>query len=387
LKKSIDTPLSVLHVVAGLAKNSGGPSRCVPEECLALAKSGIRVGLAFRFNGEELSSEFESLSNRLLEKIPLKGPLYLNRLWSCVSSYDIIHINGIWSPFCHFASWFSRIQGKPLLTTTHGMLEPWSLRKKRFKKIMGYRLFQEEDLQKSLLLRATGDSEARNLRNFGLKPPIAVIPNGVSVPVPQKPSKKNRGKKRLLFLSRVHPKKGVLELVRAVSSLRDIFEEKGWFLTICGPDEGGHLKEVEKEVGKLEIGKWVEFLAPVEGREKWDLYKSALLFVLPTFSENFGIVVAEALGCGVPVITTQETPWEELNKFKCGWWYPVGQENLESVLRAALAVPDGILKKMGDRGRKLIVKKYGWERIGVDLKKSYEWVLGQGVRPDFVKVD
>ncbi len=128
----------------------------------------------------------------------------------------------------------------------------------------------------------------------------------------------------------------------------------------------------------------MEYAGPVEGNKKWDLYRSSSLFILPTYSENFGLVIAEALGCGIPVITTHGTPWGELNSHRCGWWHPIGQEELEKTLRQALTLPAPVLQTMGRRGIKLVHQKYTWPSIGHQLKETYEWGLKKGPKPPYV---
>jgi glycosyltransferase involved in cell wall biosynthesis len=376
--------VSVLHVIASLDIDDGGPSRSVPNQCWSTAIAGFEVGISFVRRGEKLSPEADLLDRHKVITLPVKSLFNARSLWRSISQYDIIHVNGVWSPYCHLGAWFARLQNKPLVITIHGMLEPWALGTKKIKKFLGFQLYQKRDLEKASVLQATAVEEAKHLRALGIQTPIVVIPNGVSIPeFKGKAKKPANGRQRLLFLSRVHPKKGVLELVRAVASLRDIFERKNWFLTIAGPDEGRHWAVVEKEVQKLGVENLVEYVGSVEGKEKWDLYRSSTLFILPTYSENFGLVIAEALGCGVPVITTEGTPWEELNSHRCGWWYPIGQNELESTLRRAMTTPPQTLQEMGRRGIKLVNQKYTWPSIGLQLTETYQWILKKGPKPPF----
>jgi len=185
-----------------------------------------------------------------------------------------------------------------------------------------------------------------------------------------------------LFLSRIHPVKGLLNLVAAWDRLRPA----GWRMVICGPDEGGHLEQVKRTVAKVGLSSAFEFKPAVYGLEKNALCASADLFVLPSFSENFGLVIAEALACGVPVITTKGTPWEELHTRQCGWWIDIGVEPLVAALREAMALSDEQRKVMGQRGRRLVEENYSWPKIGADMKAVYEWVLRSGPRPDCIEV-
>jgi glycosyltransferase involved in cell wall biosynthesis len=127
-----------------------------------------------------------------------------------------------------------------------------------------------------------------------------------------------------------------------------------------------------------------EFIGPVDDVAKWERYFQSNLFVLPTFSENFGIVIAEALACGLPVITTTGTPWQELQTHNCGWWVETGAEPLAEALRAAVALSDGERSEMGQRGRTLVADCYSWAKIAKDMARAYAWVLGASTKPDFI---
>jgi glycosyltransferase involved in cell wall biosynthesis len=181
--------------------------------------------------------------------------------------------------------------------------------------------------------------EGENVRRAGFNNPIALIPNGVELPAAlEKPEIRNQKSavRRALFLSRIHPKKGLLNLVKAwdavqksearsqkpevgipASDFRSPASDK-WELLIVGPDEGGHLAEVQAAVRNAGLERQIHFHGEVMGEDKIECYRGADLFVLPSFSENFGLVIAEALSCGVPVITTRETPWEELETHRFG---------------------------------------------------------------------
>lgn len=307
-------------------------------------------------------------------------------LWRAVRRHDVVHVHGLWVFFNHLACLFARIQRKPLVVSPHGMLDPWALSQKKLKKNAAFRLYQWKDLSKATALQATAAMEAAYFRDMGLGGALAVVANGVSIPVfEQKVARPKGGRRRLLFLSRVHPKKGVLELVRAVASLRPILEHGKWVVTIAGPDEGGHLAEVKREADRLGVGSLLEFPGAVENEAKWDLYRSSDLFVLPTHSENFGLVVAEALGCGVPVLTTHSAPWQDLLTRNCGWWFKMGQAELEQALRDALLTSPSALARMGERGRSLVDEKYHWDFVASELERLYLWLLGRGKRPSCVQ--
>ncbi len=378
--------MRVIHFIDSLSDDKGGPSRSVSNQCLYTSKAGVEVDLAWSNTDIKLADEAINLPKNGVKLIPIDGYFPFIRIFKEVKKHDLIHINGIWRPFTAIAALSAKILKKPFVITPHGMLEPWSLNQKWFKKKLALLIYEKYLLDSTVFLQATATEEGKHFKLIGLKSPVAVIPNGVVWPEKIKPVKVPGNKRRLLFLSRIHPKKGVIELLRAINKNRFDFIDNGWVLTITGPDEGGHLKLCKDEAQKLDILDLVEWMEPVSGSKKWALLRSAQAFVLPTYSENFGIVIAEALAASVPVLTTQGTPWHELEEMKCGWWVPVGQESLNASLKTVILTKTSLLKAMGQRGKALVHRKYGWKNIGIMLAESYRWALGQEIKPSFVEV-
>lgn len=295
----------------------------------------------------------------------------------------LIHDQGLWLPTNHAVAAVTRQLDIPLIASTHGMLEPWALNYRAWKKQLAWRLYQRCDLQTARVLHATATREAGSLRRLGLRQPIAVIPNGVDFPVLSERSRQPESPCIALFLGRIHPVKGLVDLVEAWRIARPA----GWKAIIAGPDEGGHRRVVEEAIGRAGLENSFGFVGVVDGEDKIALYRRADLFLLPSFTENFGMVVAEALACGVPVITTKGTPWESLVTHRCGWWIDIGVEPLVAVLREAMNLPPDTLRDMGRRGRAYVEQNFGWPGIAQQMLSVYRWVLGQGERPDCVTTD
>jgi glycosyltransferase involved in cell wall biosynthesis len=293
---------------------------------------------------------------------------------------SVIHDQGLWLLNNHAAVEVARKSGTPVVVSPRGTLEPWAMNHKAFKKKIAWSLYQKKDLDSVDLLHATSQQEAANFRELGLRKPIAILPNGVDLPQWQERTVPIDGKKTILFLSRVHPKKGLLNLVTAWQQVK----APGWRIVIAGPDEAGHKQEVMAAINTAGLQDSFEFIGPVDDVAKWDRYFEADLFVLPTYSENFGIVIAEALACGVPVITTTGTPWRELQTHNCGWWVETGAEPLAEALRSAVALTDSERGEMGQRGRTLVADYYSWAKIAKDMARAYAWVLGAGITPEFI---
>ena len=151
-------------------------------------------------------------------------------------------------------------------------------------------------------------------------------------------------------------KKGIEFLLEAVSLLK--LQLKGYTITIAGEGDQTYISSLKSKALELGIDKMVNFCGGVYGEKKWELYRKADVFVLPTYSENFGIVIAESLACGTPVITTIGTPWESLNSNKCGWCTAIGTQPLKEALLSFLDLSENILQEYGLRGRTLIEKNF-----------------------------
>lgn len=295
---------------------------------------------------------------------------------------DLVHLHGLWRYNSVAVLRWAINARKPYVVSPHGMLEPWALQQSRLKKQFATLFYQGPSLRHAACIRATAQQELESVRQAGYRNPVAVVPNGVELPplpLPRLP-RTHGSPRRALFLSRIHPKKGLLNLVEAWQAVRPA----GWELLIVGPDECGHLAEVQAAVRERGLEREIIFPGEVWGEARTRLYCSADLFVLPSFSENFGLVIAEALSCEVPVITTWATPWRELETHRCGWWIDIGVEPLIQAFRSAFAVAPEALHEMGARGRKLVEENYAWGPIGKQMLEVYAWMLGKGERPECV---
>lgn len=169
-----------------------------------------------------------------------------------------------------------------------------------------------------------------------------------------------------------------------LNAWRQASVQDNWQLVLAGPDENGYRQALVAEIDRLGLCKSVRFLGPLNDEEKWQAYANADVFVLPSFSENFGIVVAEALAAGVPVITTKETPWSDVEELGFGWWIPPTVPALTSTIKSATRMSKSELKDMMLQSLPWIECNFGWPAIGIKMYEFYEWLLGSGDRPKFV---
>jgi glycosyltransferase involved in cell wall biosynthesis len=373
-----------VHVTPSVSRLAGGLFESVRHLSHSVHAASQAAVTVLSLQDEKTSEDYHQWFPLRVQTRPVVGPRnfgyspgFARALLS--SSPSLVHLHGLWR-YTSFSVWrWSLRTSKPYLVSPHGMLEPWALGQSRLKKRFALLLYTGACLRRAACLRATSRAEALSIREAGFGNAIAIIPNGVRCPS-QLPQSEPSEVRNVLFLSRLHPKKGLLNLIQAWAAVRPA----KWKLSIVGPDECGHLAKVKALARTLGLEDKVHFLGEIWGEAKMDLFLRSDLFVLPSFSENFGLVVAEALACGVPVITTRATPWKELEDHRCGWWIEVGVKPLVEALRAALAMPRGEMREMGKRGHELVKRNYCWERIGTRMVEVYEWILNRREKPECV---
>lgn len=391
-------PLRVVQVVASINVETGGPAVSVTRLADQLAGAGLDVRVAtldYRRHGPPaplLRARLQAVeADWWAQHFRGWSPAFGRTLRAMGAESDVIHGHGLWmfpNREARRAAGAARI---PLVISPRGMLEAWSLRRSRWKKRVAWILFERRNLELAAGFHATSAEEALSIRQLGLRQPIAVLPNGVDVPGPEIRGERARlearfpelrGREWVLFLSRLHPKKGVTELLDAWGAVAG--RAADWHLVIAGPGEAGYRAQLERQVAAGRLPR-VTLTGPLAGAEKEGAFAGAGVFVLPTHSENFGLVIAEALGRGVPVLTTRAAPWSGIVQEGCGWWIEMRPPELAAALEAALATPREERGRMGQRGRRWIEAQYGWANVAREMQGFYRWLRGGSVQPHCVQ--
>lgn len=385
--------LRAVQILGALDIAAAGPSYSVTRLGQALAVRGVPTELLS--TGAPSDAVGAGMRTRTFareaEGIPLIGRLAVSgklrrAIEAAIAPGTVLHSHGLWVMPAFYPAWSARRRGVPHVISPRGMLGPAALQFSRRRKQLVWHLAQGQAVERAACLHATSMQEHDELRALGLKAPIAIVPNGIDMPshadlISNRARREGRTR-TVLHLGRIHPKKGIDRLLEAWARLEP--SQHSWRLRIVGPSEGGHRKELAARAATLGLGH-VTFEEPLFGAAKDAAYRGADLFVLPTLNENFGMVVAEALSNGRPVICTKGAPWQGLDGRGCGWWIDHGVDPLASTLAEAMAMPVAALDAMGDRGRAWMAADFSWDRIAADMEQVYRWCLAGGEPPAVVE--
>jgi glycosyltransferase involved in cell wall biosynthesis len=389
------TALRVIQTIPDISIDNGGPSRTCRSLCEAMARAGAQVTLLAGDHGHPASDLLlpdPALVTTHLVPITRRFGLPSYGFDAAIAAIpaDILHDNGIWSPGNFAATTAAGRHRIPFVISPHGMLEPWALAHKAMKKRLAWTAYQHRLLGAAAGLHSTANPERASIRARMPRAPIAIIANGVDCPdAPPDPARRLGASARtVLVLSRLHPVKNLPGLVAAWARIAADPAFDAWTLAIRGPDENGHRAVVAGAIAATGLQGRVVLGDAVAEADKAALFAGADLFILPSFSENFGIVVAEALAHGVPVIASTGTPWADLPRAGCGWHVSPDPDSLAAALGTAMALPDATRAEMGQRGHAHARDSFGWSRIAEQMLGFYDWLLSGRAAgapaPDFV---
>jgi poly(glycerol-phosphate) alpha-glucosyltransferase len=380
-----------------LSRNAGGLFHGVLRLAQEVRAAGCDVS-AFGVADDQLPNdrgEWQPIEPR---DFPLAGPRafgYARGLIDAIRAEkpDVIELHGLWKFTSLAALRASRALKCPTIIHPHGMLDPWAVRNSGWKKTLAAWGYERRNLQRTACIRALNRQEADAVRAYGLRNPICIVPNGIDIPSPFQTSRVASpfpvGKRILLFLGRIHPKKNLLSLLEGWSlyqsggATRE--PAKQWTLAVAGWDQGGHLAELQRRAAELRLGETVQFLGPRFGTDKAACYAHCDAFILPSLSEGLPIVVLEAWSHGKPALITAACNLPD--GVDAGAALPINAtaEGICQGLAALCKMSAGARAAMGCRGQALVLSRYTWRNAAQQMRLVYEWVVHGGSPPEFVE--
>lgn len=380
--------LDIGFVCTSMSRTGGGVSVVMRRAVQALAELGCKVTVyALRDEHSEADmADWGQIRPRLFNPA---GPRMLGfspELARALGRHDLLHQHGIWQGISIAVNQWRRRNGKPVVISPHGMLDPWALANSRWKKRLVGALYENANLRGAACLHALAAAETDAIRAAGFVNRVAEIPNGVDLPSsPCPPASDKDGRKILLYLGRLHPKKGIAELVEAWGALARRAPEMAarWRLVIAGWDDGGHRAAFEAQAAQLPEHASVEFPGPLHGAEKHAAFCTADAFILPSHSEGLPVTVLEAWAYGVPSFITEACNLPEALARDAAVQVSTDPQALAGVLQARLDDPS--LAAMADRASALCEETFTWPSVAEQYLATYRWLVERGARPAFVK--
>jgi len=381
--------MKVGFLVSSVSREAGGLFQSVRGLAKAVASTNADVRV-FGIRDEQSAvdlREWRPLSVQTFRP-RLRAWGYSNQLVPAMldTDLDILSVHGLWK-YCSVGSqrWHQRT-GRPYVVHSHGMLDLWALRNARWKKRIAAALYENQHLRGAACLRALSEAEARSIRDYGLRNPICVIPNGIDLPDLRGNDAKTQSEnpKTLLYLGRLHRKKNLANLIRAWNKTFHSQDRNSdsWVLAIAGWDQGGY----ESELKRTAAGASVVFLGPRFGAEKNECYRACDAFILPSLSEGLPMTVLEAWAHAKPVLMTPECNLPEGFQANAALRIGTTPDEIAAGLKQLAEMSDKDRNQMGNRGRVLVATRFSWPRIGEQMWQVYEWVLGGGSLPENVIV-
>ena len=381
--------MRVLHVAASLSPEWGGPVSVIVSLTQALRQRGVESAV-YATAGTRTGSDPVSLGDIEAQVFPTGAaarlwtgyaPALARALQDAGPRYDLIHIHELWH-FPHFAAYrAAQRAGKPYVVTIQGALQRPSLTHRALRKRLYMAVVQHRILERAARLQATTEAEEQQIRAQGFTAPVSVIPNGVCPDtfgrLPSGAEFRSRldggsQKQIILFLGRIHPGKGLDLLAKAFA---DVSQERDDLrMVICGPDEQNYRSQVEallRAAGALDKA---VFTGMLTGHDKLEVLAAADMFVLPSYSEGFSMAVLEAMASQLPVVVSHECHFPEIGDRGAGFVVDTSVEQLKNAIRYLMDHPEE-RRRMGARGRELIMERYTWDAVAEQLERLYGEVL------------
>lgn len=385
--------MKILMVIPALGEVYGGPTKIVLELAQSIAKLNVSVDIiATHANG---STSLDVPLNQWIRKngYRIQYFSYLDLfdykftgsmtkwLFKNVSNYDIVHTNAIFSYPILAAHLICQFRKVPYISAPHGMMEPWALAYKAWKKKLYFSFLEKPLLQSSQALQMTASTESRHVKSLGLKTRLVFIPNGihrqdfVSLPSSEifyQEFPQTRDKTLIIFLGRIDPKKGLDLLAPAFAQALKKFPDA--HLIVAGPDNTGFLPTAESYFIKAGCRDAVTFTGMLTGTLKYAALAAAHIYVAPSYSEGFSMSVLEGMATGLPCVITTGCNFPEAGTAKAASIVDIDADKIADALIQLLQDPIAA-KEMGDRAREFILDNYTWDHIASKMISVYENII------------
>lgn len=393
-------PLTVNFIAANLSRVSMGVFEVTRQLGLNLREKGHQInvfGLADEHTEADLPkwNPLQPKSFAPAQPKPLGySRSYLNALLS--TDADIAHLHVIWMYQSAMAyKWHKRFQ-KPFITTVNGMLDPWAVKNSKFKKKLAYHWYEKSAFSACSCFHVNTVKEYESLRSFGLKNPIAIINNGVSLPDRNKSFKaapwgnQFAGKKVLLYLSRVHPKKGLANLIDAIAALKKESDPtlNNWVLAIVGCAEGGeHEKQLATQVEQHGLQQYVHFFGQFFHEDMEACYYHSDAYILPSYSEGVPMAALSAWAFGKYSLLTPECNLVEGFDAGASLRIETNPHSIKSGLQTLFSKTDEELNQLGAGAFEFVNRMFSWQEMARKMSEVYYWVTKKGPRPETIILD
>lgn len=404
-------------VTSSISRDAGGLFFAMTNLAKNLHAAGLQPEI-YGLTDKHSAQDKEAWYPLPCHEFPVKGPVALGYSPELASAllenhHDLLHTHGIWQwPSAAVHAWHQKTR-KPYLVSPHGMLDPWALAHSRWKKRIASAWYERCHLRDAACIHALCQSEAESIRAYGLKNPICIIPNGVNLLDAEtlKTEKLKSEKKTLLFLGRIHPKKGLVNAIKAwKQTLHSNHDE--WQFIIAGWDQGGHEADLKHLCDELGLA-WADipasefvtdssslitdhrslgtlpsiiFAGPTFGEQKDQLLRSASAFILPSFSEGLPMSVLEAWSYRLPVLMTDHCNLPEGFSNNAAIRIGTDTSSIAEGLHQLLQSEIYDLESISQNGRSLVERQFTWPQVASQMKAVYEWTVGGETKPDCVRI-
>ena len=387
-------------VTASVSRLAGGLFWSVRSLATGVRNQGCDVevfSVADQYSDQD-AAQWRSLDVHLMARFGPRAFGYAPGFGSALDNADLelVHTHGLWMYPSMAASRWGQRWNKPLVVSPRGMLDAWAVRNSAWKKRLAGLWFEDAHLKSVACMHALSESELDAIRRYGLSNPVAVIPNAVDLP--------DKGQKQpepdwaadlpnrnrvLLFVGRLHPKKGLINLLHAwgkVKKRASRFDDS-WCLVIAGWDQGGHQAELERLARDLKVSNSVHFIGPQFNKEKAVSFSYADAFILPSFSEGLPMAILEAWSYKLPVLMTRQCNLPEGFEVGAAIEMEPEPESIVEALNYLFHLPREDRLAIGRRGHNLVAKKFSWSTASSKMVEVYAWVLGRAPKPGCVITD